>query len=102
MRIFERLSLEDVKEIIQLTTQAIMEVLKVSEIDYYNLDIDKEYDQVEVEFYQWDRSLQISCTFVGEEAYVTFRNTENVSAEVMEEIEQAIIKTYGEILVHIQ
>ena len=102
MRIFERLSLEDVKEIIQLTTQAIMEVLKVSEIDYYNLDIDKKYDQVEVEFYQWDRSLQISCTFVGDEVYTEFRDIENVSTEEMKEIEQAIKKAFCEIIVMIQ
>jgi len=97
--IFERLTLEEIKEIIKMVAKSIMKALHVEEIDKYNLDVDKEYDQVEVEFYQWDTDLQISCTFVGEDLYVEIRDVENVSAK---EIEKAIIKTYGEILVRIQ
>ena len=98
MKVFERLTLEDVKEILQMIAKSIMEVLHVDEVTQYNLDIDKEYDQVEVEFYQWDISLQISCTFVGDEVYVSFRDIENVSDEEVREIEQAIIKKYSEII----
>jgi len=64
MEVFNRLSSEQIEKLIELEKQAIIEITGETNIETNEFAIDFDFNELEGEFYLWDRQLCIHCIFV--------------------------------------